>query len=131
MRIGTFDVGSWPPVEERIMKSYRKEIPMNIPARMGFRNITSEVEAAVRESGVQERLCLVNPLHITASVFINDDEPGLHRDYARWLEEVGGGWSGSGRCAPAGVELARPERPGVERSESALPRREGPGSPSS
>ena len=70
------------------MKSYRKELTMNIPARMGFRNITPEVEAALRESGIQEGLCLVNPMHITASVFINDDEPGLHRDYARWLEEL-------------------------------------------
>jgi secondary thiamine-phosphate synthase enzyme len=70
------------------MKSYRKEIPMNVPARMGFRNITRQVEAALRESGIQEGLCLVNPQHITASVFINDDEPGLHNDYARWLEEL-------------------------------------------
>ena len=70
------------------MKSYRQEISLNIPARMGFRNITPEVEAAVRASGIQEGLCLVNPMHITASVFINDDEPGLHRDYARWLEEL-------------------------------------------
>ena len=70
------------------MKSYRQEISLNIPARMGFRNITPQVEAALRESGIQEGLCLVNPMHITASVFINDDEPGLHQDYARWLEEL-------------------------------------------
>jgi secondary thiamine-phosphate synthase enzyme len=55
---------------------------------MAFRNITPEVEEALRASGVQEGLCLVNAMHITASVFINDDEPGLHRDYARWLEEL-------------------------------------------
>ena len=70
------------------MKSYTKKLVLDIPERMEFRNITSEVEAAVRESGVQEGLCLVNAMHITASVFINDDEPGLHRDYKRWLEEL-------------------------------------------
>jgi len=59
---------------------------MNVPARMDFVNITSEVEAAVRESGVAEGLCLVNSMHITASVFINDDESGLHGDYKKWLE---------------------------------------------
>ena len=68
------------------MKSYRKELWFNVPARRGFINITRDVEAALRESGVQEGLCLVNAMHITASVFINDDEPGLHRDYERWLE---------------------------------------------
>jgi secondary thiamine-phosphate synthase enzyme len=55
---------------------------------MGFQNITSEVTAAVQESGVQEGLCLVNAMHITASVFINDDESGLHRDYMKWLEQL-------------------------------------------
>jgi secondary thiamine-phosphate synthase enzyme len=68
------------------MKSHRKEIWLEVPARRGFVNITDEVEAAVRESGVREGLCLVNAMHITASVFINDDEPGLHADYERWLE---------------------------------------------
>ena len=61
---------------------------MNVPERMDFVNITPDVERAVRESGVQEGLCLVNAMHITASVFINDDEPGLHHDYKRWLEEL-------------------------------------------
>jgi secondary thiamine-phosphate synthase enzyme len=70
------------------MKTHRVTLTLNIPARMAFRNITPEVERAVRESGVEEGLCLVNAMHITASVFINDDEPGLHRDYARWLEEL-------------------------------------------
>ena len=70
------------------MKSYRKTLTLKIPARMDFRNITPDVEAAVRESGVQEGLCLVNAMHITASVFINDDEPGLHEDYKRWLEQL-------------------------------------------
>ena len=70
------------------MKSYRKELWLNIPERMDFVNITPQVTEAVRESGVKEGLCLVNAMHITASVFINDDEPGLHRDYKRWLEEL-------------------------------------------
>jgi secondary thiamine-phosphate synthase enzyme len=68
------------------MKSHREELTFNIPARMGFVNITREVEAAVKRSGVREGLCLVNAMHITASVFINDDEPGLHADYKKWLE---------------------------------------------
>ena len=68
------------------MKSHRKTLTLHVPARMDFVNITSEVEEAVRDSGVQEGLCLVNAMHITASVFINDDEPGLHEDYKRWLE---------------------------------------------
>ena len=70
------------------MKTYRQELWMNVPERMEFINITSQVEEAVRASEVQEGLCLVNAMHITASVFINDDEPGLHRDYKRWLEEL-------------------------------------------
>jgi secondary thiamine-phosphate synthase enzyme len=70
------------------MKSHRKILTLNIPARMEFRNITREVEEALHESGVREGLCLVNAMHITASVFINDDEPGLHEDYKRWLEKL-------------------------------------------
>jgi secondary thiamine-phosphate synthase enzyme len=70
------------------MKSYRKELWFNVPDRTGFLNITPEVEKSLRESGVAEGLCLVNAMHITASVFINDDESGLHQDYARWLEEL-------------------------------------------
>ena len=68
------------------MKSRRKELVLEVPARRGFVNITEAVVAAVRESGVREGLCLVNSMHITSSVFINDDEPGLHADYERWLE---------------------------------------------
>lgn len=68
------------------MKAYTRYLTMNVPARMEFVNITREVAEAVRESGVREGLCLVNAMHITASVFINDDEPGLHDDYKRWLE---------------------------------------------
>lgn len=70
------------------MKSHRKELWFQTKERMAFVNITPDVEAALVESGVREGLCLVNAMHITASVFINDDEPGLHRDYARWLEEL-------------------------------------------
>ena len=70
------------------MKSLTKYLTMNVRERMGFVNITGEVAAAVRESGVQEGLCLVNAMHITASVFINDDESGLHRDYMKWLEQL-------------------------------------------
>ncbi|MCK4982307.1 MAG: secondary thiamine-phosphate synthase enzyme YjbQ, partial [Victivallaceae bacterium] len=70
------------------MKSYRKELWFNIPERMDFVNITSEIEDCLRESGIQEGLCLVNAMHITASVFINDHESGLHSDYKSWLEKL-------------------------------------------
>ncbi len=70
------------------MKSYRKELWFNVPTRRAFINITPQVEEAVRESGVKEGLCLVNAMHITASVFINDDEPGLHHDFEEWLEQL-------------------------------------------
>ena len=70
------------------MKSYRKELTFNIPARRGFVNITSQVEEAIRESGIKEGLVLVNSMHITSSIFINDDESGLHRDYDQWLERL-------------------------------------------
>ncbi len=70
------------------MKSLTRYLTFNIPARMDFLNITQQVEEAVAESGVKEGLCLVNAMHITASVFINDDEPGLHHDYKRWLERL-------------------------------------------
>jgi len=68
------------------MKSFRRTLTFTLPERMGFVNITPDVETAVAESGVREGLVLVNAMHITASVFINDDEPGLHEDYKRWLE---------------------------------------------
>jgi secondary thiamine-phosphate synthase enzyme len=70
------------------MKSFRKELWFNIPTRRGFINITSQVETCLGESGIREGLCLVNAMHITASVFINDDESGLHQDYERWLEQI-------------------------------------------
>lgn len=68
------------------MKSHTKYLTFRVAERMGFVNITSEVASEVRASGVNEGLCLINAMHITASVFINDDEPGLHDDYKRWLE---------------------------------------------
>ncbi len=70
------------------MKSYRKELWFEIPSRRGFVNITPQVEACLRESGVREGLLLVNAMHITASVFINDNERGLHADFEKWLEKL-------------------------------------------
>jgi secondary thiamine-phosphate synthase enzyme len=70
------------------MKSFRKVLEMRIPSRMAFVNITPQVQAAVKESGIREGLCLVNAMHITASVYINDDEQGLLEDYTRWLEQL-------------------------------------------
>jgi secondary thiamine-phosphate synthase enzyme len=70
------------------MKSLTRHLTMNVPERMDFLSIHGDVEAAVAESGVREGLCLVNAMHITASVFINDNESGLHRDYKKWLEEL-------------------------------------------
>jgi secondary thiamine-phosphate synthase enzyme len=70
------------------MKSYRKELWFQTPGRRAFINITGDVEQALKESGVQEGLALVNAMHITASVFINDDESGLHQDYEKWLEKL-------------------------------------------
>jgi secondary thiamine-phosphate synthase enzyme len=70
------------------MKSTTRYLTLTVPARMDFVNITGDVEAVVAESGIREGLCLVNAMHITASVFINDDEPGLHADYKEWLETL-------------------------------------------
>ncbi|MEM6313278.1 MAG: secondary thiamine-phosphate synthase enzyme YjbQ [Planctomycetota bacterium] len=70
------------------MKHRTEYLTFNLPARMAFRNITDDVQRIVTESGVAEGLCLVNAMHITASVFINDDEPGLHDDYKKWLETL-------------------------------------------
>jgi len=68
------------------VKSYRKELWFDIPTRRAFINITPQVREALAESGIKEGLCLVNAMHITASVFINDNESGLHHDYEKWLE---------------------------------------------
>ncbi len=70
------------------MKSYRKELWFEIPQRRGFVNITRQVEQCLFESGIKEGLILINAMHITASVFINDDEPGLHHDFEIWLEKL-------------------------------------------
>ena len=70
------------------MKRFRKELWFNFPKRRGLVNITRDVQSAIDESGVKEGLVLVNAMNITASVFINDDEPGLHSDYERWLEKL-------------------------------------------
>jgi len=70
------------------MKSYRKELWFDVPARREFVNITHQVQECLSESGIKEGFILVNPMHITASVFINDDESGLHRDYEAWLEKI-------------------------------------------
>lgn len=70
------------------MKSYKKELWFNLPRRRGFVNITGEVNECLARSGIREGLALVNSMHITSSVFINDDESGLHQDYERWLEEL-------------------------------------------
>ena len=79
-----FPKGFGPPT----MKHLTEYLQMNVPARMGFVNITPQLREAARKSGVQEGLLLCNAMHITASVFINDDEAGLHDDYKRWLEEL-------------------------------------------
>jgi secondary thiamine-phosphate synthase enzyme len=70
------------------MKHHTRYLTFRVPARMGFVNITRDIVKEVESSGIQEGLCLVNAMHITASVFINDDEPGLHEDYKRWLEKL-------------------------------------------
>jgi secondary thiamine-phosphate synthase enzyme len=70
------------------MKSYRKELSFHVPTRRAFINITPQVDECLRESGIKEGLVLVNAMHITASVFINDDESGLHHDYDIWLEKL-------------------------------------------
>jgi secondary thiamine-phosphate synthase enzyme len=72
----------------RAMKSHRQELWFELPQRRGYTNITPQIETCLRESGVREGLCLVNAMHITASVFINDDERGLHADFERWLEKL-------------------------------------------
>jgi secondary thiamine-phosphate synthase enzyme len=76
------------PTRSAAVKSHTEYLTLTVPGRMSFLNITPQVEGAVRKSGVQEGLCLVNTMHITASVFINDDERGLHHDFGAWLERL-------------------------------------------
>lgn len=95
------------------MKSFRKELWFQVPTRRALINITPEVQQALRESGIQEGLCLVNAMHITASVFINDDESGLHQDYEDWLEKL----------APhAPIEQYRHNRTGEDNADAHLKR---------
>lgn len=95
------------------MKSYRKELWFQAPTRRALFNITPEVNQALHDSGIQEGLCLVNAMHITASVFINDDESGLHQDYEEWLEEL----------APhAPIEQYRHNRTGEDNADAHLKR---------
>lgn len=95
------------------MKHHREEIWFNIPDRRGLENITDRVQAAITKSGVKNGLCLVNAMHITASVFINDDESGLHRDYDEWLE----------RLAPhAPTDRYRHNRTGEDNADAHLKR---------
>jgi secondary thiamine-phosphate synthase enzyme len=84
-------INSWSGDQTRgdtVMKSYRKELWFNTPARVAFVNITGQVQDSINESGIKEGMALVNAMHITASVFINDDETGLHHDYGVWLEKL-------------------------------------------
>jgi secondary thiamine-phosphate synthase enzyme len=76
------------PLESKTVKSQTEYLTFNLPARVAFQNITPRVEEIVKRSGVREGLVLVNAMHITASVFINDDESGLHEDYKKWLEKL-------------------------------------------
>jgi len=95
------------------MKSYRKELWFNLPTRRAFINITPQVEEALEESGIKEGLVLVNAMHITASVFINDDESGLHQDFDDWLEEL----------APHGpISRYRHNRTGEDNADAHLKR---------
>ncbi|MFN4216030.1 MAG: secondary thiamine-phosphate synthase enzyme YjbQ [Brevinematales bacterium] len=94
------------------MKSYRKELWFCTKNRVDFIHITDEVQKAVVESGVREGLCLVNAMHITASVFINDNEPGLHEDYKDWLEKL----------APHTPSLYRHNRTGEDNGDAHLKR---------
>ena len=95
------------------MKSYRQELWFDVPARSGFVNITGQVRDCLRESNISEGLALVNAMHITASVFINDDEPGLHYDYDDWLE----------RLAPhAPITQYRHNRTGEDNADAHLKR---------
>jgi secondary thiamine-phosphate synthase enzyme len=95
------------------VKSYRKELSFEVPSRRAFVNITAQVRECLHESNISEGLALVNAMHITASVFINDDEPGLHQDYEDWLE----------RLAPhAPVSQYRHNRTGEDNGDAHLKR---------
>ena len=94
------------------VKSHRQELWFETPTRRAFLNITPQVEAALHASGIREGLCLVNAMHISASVFINDDEPGLHQDYKNWLEQL----------APHDPSRYRHNRTGEDNADAHLKR---------
>ena len=94
------------------MQSYRQELWFQVPGRRAFINITPQVERCLKDSGITEGLVLVNAMHITASVFINDDEPGLHQDYQEWLEQL----------APHAPERYRHNRTGEDNADAHLKR---------
>jgi len=94
------------------MKTHRKELTMFVPQRRGYVNITPQVEQAIADSGIKEGLCLVNAMHITASVFINDDESGLHTDFEAWLEKL----------APFSVQQYRHNMTGEDNADAHLKR---------
>jgi len=102
-----------PQVKGSAMKTYRKELWFNVPTRRAFINITPQVREALLESGIREGLCLVNAMHITASVFINDDESGLHQDYEAWLE---------GLAPHAPIDQYRHNRTGEDNADAHLKR---------
>jgi secondary thiamine-phosphate synthase enzyme len=95
-----------------VMKVYTQEIFFNTKNRQDFINITGDVNEALAKSGIKEGLCLVNPMHITASVFINDDESGLHKDFSLWLEKL----------APYGVDKYRHNLTGEDNADAHLKR---------
>jgi secondary thiamine-phosphate synthase enzyme len=94
------------------MKSHTKHLCFNTKNRQEFINITTQVEEAIRESGIKEGLCLVNAMHITASVFINDDESGLHKDFAQWVEKL----------APYGIDKYKHNLTGEDNADAHLKR---------
>lgn len=94
------------------MKSHKRELTFNTPIRVAFINISAEVQKAIDESGIKEGLCLVNAMHITASVFINDDEGGLHSDFSVWLEKL----------APYGIDKYKHNLTGEDNADAHLKR---------
>lgn len=103
------------------MKHYRQELFFNTPERRGYINITDQVQAAITASGVQHGLCLINAMHITASVYINDDEPGLIQDYDDWLERLAPFNAGSDPIAEGG-EGYRHNRTGEDNADAHMKR---------
>ena len=99
------------------MRSHRSTVTLHLPERTGFVNITPDVEEALQASGIREGLCLVNAMHITASVFINDDEPGLHQDFEDWLEQLAP--LNAGTTRPGATAITAPARTTATPTSSA------------